>query len=54
MVGAIVFVFINDYVPEFIGNTFFKNQFHLPIAPANGLFLKSVDFMGYNKRKEIP
>jgi tRNA U38,U39,U40 pseudouridine synthase TruA len=54
MIGGIVFVFVNNYPPEFIANTFFRNQFYLPIAPANGLYLKSIDFKGYNNKKEIP
>ena len=54
MMGCIVFVFVNGYVPEFIGNTFFRNQFFLPTAPAEGLYLKGMDFKGYNNRQEIP
>ena len=54
MVGSIVFIFINNYPAEFIANTFFRNQFYLPIAPANGLYLKELNFAGYNKKKEIP
>ena len=51
MIGGIVFVFVNNYEPEFISNTFFRNQFYLPIAPPNGLYLKCMDFKAYNNKK---
>jgi tRNA U38,U39,U40 pseudouridine synthase TruA len=54
MIGGIVFVFVNKCPAEFIANTFFRNQFYLPIAPAEGLYLKTLDFKGYNNKKEIP
>lgn len=51
MIGGMVFVFVNHYEPQFIGNTFFRNQFYLPIAPPNGLYLKTIDFKAYNNKK---
>jgi tRNA pseudouridine38-40 synthase len=39
MIGSIMMVIANNYPPSFINNTFFRNQIHMPLAPAEGLFL---------------
>ncbi len=46
--------FMNNYEPEFILNTFFRNQIGIPLAPPHGLFLNNLSFESYNKKKEIP
>ena len=54
MIGCIIMVMVNNYPSSFIQNTFFKNQIHMPVAPAEGLFLRGVNFQSYNKKKDIP
>jgi hypothetical protein len=39
MIGSILMVIANNYPSSFINNTFFRNQIHMPLAPAEGLFL---------------
>lgn len=34
MIGCIIMVLANNYPPSFINNTFFRNQIHMPLAPA--------------------
>ena len=47
-------VLANNYPPSFIQNTFFRNQIHMPIAPAEGLYLNILNFGAYNKKNDIP
>ena len=54
MVGCIIMVLANNYPPNFIQNTFFRNQIHMPIAPAEGLYLNILNFGAYNKKNDIP
>lgn len=54
MIGCIAMVMVNEYPPSFIQNTFFRNQIHMPLAPAEGLFLNALDFTPYNRKKDIP
>ena len=35
-------IMVNHYPSSYIQNTFFRNQIHMPLAPAEGLFLKDV------------
>ena len=54
IVGCIIQVFMSDYEPSFIDNTFFNNQFYVPLAPPFGLFLRYLTFESYNRKPEIP
>jgi hypothetical protein len=54
MVGCIIKVILNNYSPSFVQNTFFRNQIHMPLAPASGLYLHSLSFEHYNKKTDIP
>lgn len=54
MVGCVIKVIINGEPPNYIENTFFRNQIHIPLAPANGLYLNNLSFDSYNKKKDIP
>ena len=54
MVGCIIMVMLNNYPPNFIQNTFFRNQIHMPLAPARGLYLNDLCFDPYNKKNSIP
>lgn len=47
-------VMANNYPPNFITNTFFKNQIHMPLAPPHGLFLSNLNFGAYNRKNDIP
>ena len=47
-------VFINKYPSTYIPNTFFRNQINMPLAPARGLYLNTLYFDNYNKKKDIP
>ena len=54
MIGCIIMIMVNHYPSSYIQNTFFRNQIHMPLAPAEGLFLKGINFDAYNKKKDIP
>ena len=47
-------VILNNYPTNYIENTFFRNQIHMPLAPANGLYLNSLSFEHYNQKKDTP
>lgn len=40
--------------PSFIENTFFNNQFYVPLAPPFGLYLRYLTFESYNRKQDIP
>lgn len=50
IIGCILQVFISDYEPSFIDNTFFNNQFYVPLAPPFGLYLRYLTFDSYNRK----
>jgi hypothetical protein len=54
MVGCVIKVILNNENPQYIENTFFRNQIAMPLAPATGLYLKEMSFDSYNKKKDIP
>ena len=54
MIGCMISVFINKHPPNYIDNTFFRNQIHMPIAPARGLYLNGPSFEAYNLKKDSP
>ena len=54
MIGCVIKVILNREPPSYIENTFFRNQITIPLAPANGLYLNSLHFDSYNKKKDIP
>jgi len=47
-------IFVNHYPANYVANTFFRNQISMPLAPAEGLYLNSIDFGRYNLKKDIP
>lgn len=54
IIGCIIQVFLSEYEPDFIDNTFFNNMLVIPLAPPFGLYLRSLGFDAYNKRLNIP
>lgn len=54
IVGCIVQVFMSENEPSFIDNTFFNNQFYIPLAPPFGLYLRYLTFESYNRKQDIP
>lgn len=54
IIGSILQVFMSEYEASFIDNTFFNNQFYVPLAPPFGLYLRTLTFQSYNRKTDIP
>ena len=54
MVGIIIEVFIHNYDPSYISNTFFFNQIRVLLSPPFGLYLSRLNFDSYNRKQDIP
>ena len=54
MIGIIIEIFMHDYDPTYIANTFYNNQVHVLLAPPHGLYLNKLNYDSYNKKQEIP
>lgn len=54
MIGCIVEVFMHNYTPTYISNTFYNNQHHVLLAPPYGLYLNKLGFDSYNRKNDIP
>lgn len=53
MIGMIIQVFLHNEPEGFVENTFFNNILRIMLAPADGLYLESLRFDGYN-RGDVP
>ena len=51
MIGMIIDIMRNGKDMDYFKNSFLDNQYDIPKAPGEGLYLKNIDYSNYNERK---
>lgn len=53
MIGMIIELCRNSKTIQYLNNSFLSNKMEIPIAPADGLYLRRIDYSRYNETKYV-